>query len=137
MSITPTKEQQDSINKLVDMLDRIDAVMASQVDHRFIDSISEALQNGANILSLDGKVMELATAQYDWAKGAAIEIIMADMREYKQDVLRYKLSGMLASYSARYERAVATIKALSNFNDSMRTLISKEKEMLKSLPNQQ
>lgn len=134
MKIELTTELESNLKSLKEMIDQVETFLSVQVDHKNLDELAFALSKALSLLPLSGRMMEYATRIYDTAKGQAIQIILADDRTYKQDEIRRIIEGLLANYSARYERTDRLIKNLSYYIDGIRTLISTEKEQVKNIP---
>jgi len=131
MSIANKPEHKKYLDELEGYVNSIESCMKTVIDHSDINSLTYQLAKSLTLLALQGRVMELASSLFDWAKGQAVNHVKD--AEYKQDILRMELSGLLAAHSARFDRAERTVKALSTYIDGLRTLISAEKELSKNL----
>lgn len=128
--IQNTPDQQKRIDELSGYLEAMENTMKKEVDHTDISSLTYQLSKAITLLATQGKVMELASFLFDWAKGKAVEIVKDE--DLKHEVLKLKLSGLLAQHSARFDRSERTVKALTTYIDGLRTLISAEKELSKN-----
>lgn len=131
MSIVNLPDHRPYLDELSGYVNSIEACMKAEVDHQNLNNLTHQLAKALTLLGLQGRVMELAASMFDWAKGQAVSLVKDD--DYKQDILRLKLSGLLAAHSARFDRAERTVKALTTYIDGLRTLISAEKELTKNI----
>lgn len=128
--ITPTDKIKPFLKELDGYLKQIDDCMSVQIDND-LNLLTAQLSKSLTLLSLQGRVMEIAGGVYDWAKGQSVELCKAD--DLKHELLKNKLSGLLSNYSSKFDRAERTVKALTAYIDGLRTLISAEKELTKNL----
>lgn len=120
-------EHKKFLDELMGYISNMEACMKTEIDHSDINSLTYQLTKAISLLSTQGRAMELAASMFDWAKGQAVEIVKNE--DYKQDLMRLKLSGLLSVHSARFDRAERTVKALTTYIEGLRTLISAEKTL--------
>lgn len=116
-----------SLEELMGYITEMEACMKAPINHADIGSLTQQLAKSIGLLATQGRCMQLAAELFDYAKGQAVEIVKND--DYKQDLMRLKLSGLLSVHSARFDRAERTVKALTTYIDGLRTLISAEKTL--------
>lgn len=129
MSIELTDKQKPYLGELLNHLANMEGCMATKINHKDLGSLTDQLSQALTLLAHQGRVVELAVGIFDYAKGQAVEMVKDE--DLKHEVLKLKLSGILAQHSARFDRAERTVKALSTYIDGLRTLISAEKELTK------
>lgn len=122
--------QKAILDELTGYLEAMETSMKTEIDHSDINSLTYQLAKAIGLLATQGRSMEIASFLFDWAKGKAVDQVRDE--DLKQDVLRLKLSGLLAQHSARFDRTERTVKALTTYIDGLRTLISAEKELSKN-----
>lgn len=130
MSIQLTEKQMPYLGELMGYIKQIESVMAEPVSTSDLNSLSYQLAKACTLLALQGRIMELASALYDYAKGEAVKQVNKDL---KLELLRLELASLLSVHSARFERAERVVKGLTTYIDGLRTLISAEKELSKNL----
>ena len=121
------KDVKDKVAELDRLIAECDRCMATELTND-INGLLEHLTKSCTLLSLQGRIMELAVHIFDWAKGQAKDRVDKDL---KLELMRYALAGILSPYSAKYERAERTVKSFQTYIDGLRTIISAEKDLAK------
>lgn len=129
MTIKLSPEQEAHYKNLVRLCEEIETAMDATIDGSDPAQIQHELSNRIPYLSNISKMMETATAIYDWAKGEAVKIAMKDASiiELKAAPQRLWFDGQLAKYSGMYQRVERLSKTLPSSVEGLRSLLSYEK----------
>lgn len=121
--------------QLIDDITSLEALMIVVIDVKQPAMISDILSQATSLLGITGLIMERAKMIHDHAMGlVAIEIMENKMLNgCKQQLMIAYIKGKTAKWSALYDRAETTCKALNTFIDGLRSLLSYEKEQMKNL----
>jgi hypothetical protein len=132
IEITPT--QQQYVDKLQMMLAKIDAEMAITIDSTSGDEVAYRLTRRIELLQYTAKVMDLATVLYDHCKGMCADEVMNNQQllGLKADVQRKWFDGRLAKWNGLHIRSERTCKDLICGIDGLRSVLSREKELMKN-----
>lgn len=131
MSVELTEKQKPVYAEIMNYILEIEKEMVIEVDQTNGENIAYTLMRRINLLSTCPKMMSIATAIYDWAKGEAANEAMNSERILgaKQDIQRKWFDGKLAKWNALYVRAERSYKDLSLSIEGLRSLLSYEKNL--------
>lgn len=115
---------------LFDGLEAIESLERDEIDHQNIEQVAEQLAKASQMLHITGRLVEIATRVYDYSKGlAAYKITTNEETKRLQPSIQAKImEGMISEYSGIKARTERTVKNLGVYIDSLRTLVSKNKE---------
>lgn len=131
MTIELTEQQKPVYQELMNYILAIEKEMVVEVDQTNGENIAYTLMNRINLLSSCAKMMSIATAIYDWAKGEVASEAMnnPNVMDAKQNIQRAWFDGRLAKWNAIYVRAERSYKDLSLSIEGLRSLLSYEKNL--------
>lgn len=133
-SVELTATQIPALNELNGLLAKIEKETAISVDHTTGDEVAFHLMRRIELQHHTPRIMELATMIYDHCKGmVAVEAMSEDrILNLKQDIQRKYFDGRLAKWNALYAKAERTCKDLNASMDGLRSILSREKELMKN-----
>lgn len=125
----------DELNKLIGLIQMETEI---SIDHTNGDEVAWHLMRRIELQQHTPKIMELAVTIYDHCKGMAATEAMGDERiiSLKADVQRKWFDGKLAKWNGLFHKAERTCKDLNAGIDGMRSILSREKEMMRNNINQ-
>lgn len=131
MSIELNNEQKKLWAELIGYITSIEKAMAAVIDHAESENIAYCLNERIALLATSPRMMELATAIYNYAKGQAANEAMNNevIFKAKQDIQRKWFDGKLAKYEGIYIRAERCSKDLFNQIEGLRSLLSYNKSL--------
>jgi hypothetical protein len=130
-SITLNEAQQKTRNDLIRLIAEIEKEMAVNIDSDNGEMIAQQLANLVPYLANTSKIMESATAIYDWAKGQVADeaFLNPQVLNAKQQFQRAWMEGKLSEWNALYERSVEVCKSLDKAVMGLQTLLSFQKNL--------
>jgi hypothetical protein len=133
-SVEISLSQQPHLDKLHKMTSAINAEVSVPIDATNGEEIAYRLTRRIELLQYTPGIMELATVIYDHCKGLCAEEVMNDERllNLKADVQRKWFDGRLAKWNGLYALAERTCKDLNSGIDGLRSVLSREKELMKN-----
>lgn len=136
-SIELSPSQLPSLNELNSLISKIEKETGISVDHTTGDEIAYHLMRRIELQHHTPRIMELATIIYDHCKGMAATEVMSDERllNLKADVQRKWFDGKLAKWNALYAKCERACKDLNSGIDGLRSILSREKELMRLTPN--
>lgn len=126
--------QQEAVRKiLMSYIEAIEQAIAIDIDATDGENIAYCINQRQTLLSTTPKMMEIATAILNWSMGEVAREILADerMQGAKERVIKAYMSGRIGKWEALYKRAERCNAALVHSLDSLRSLLSRDKELVK------
>lgn len=135
MSVELSEIQKKSKQELINSVLVIEKYLNTTIDSQNGEECAHQLAEGILLLSTCGRIMELSTAIFEWAKGQVAVEAMADENVLRAgaNIQRKWIDGRLAAYSALYARCERICKDLNSYNDGLRTIVSFNKETMRNL----
>lgn len=120
------KEQASSVKELHDGLEAIRKTLSVDLPSDVPTVLMDELQVRIGMLATTPRLIKLATAYYNWAKGMVAQEMVADEKllNAKQEIQRMFISGKMANYEAMHEEATKMIRSLELSIEGLRTMIS-------------
>lgn len=124
-------EQAANVEILIPMIEDIEAHIAKEIKDTSLPLLNDHLLESQTMLATRGKIMELATNIHHYALGVASEEAVLNEAVYnaKQEIQKRWFAGKLHDVEALYTRAEKVCSSLVHYIDSMRTIISSEKQL--------
>ena len=112
----------------------IEKALLTEIDGTNGEEVAYHLNQRNGMLHMTGKMVETATQIYEEAKGEVSEIILENEKilNAKQSIQNQFIAGKLAEYAALYCRAERTWKMLDKNIAALISILSYEKEMIKT-----
>lgn len=132
-SIELSKAQQGSLTELQLLMIKIEKETATAINHTDGEEVAYRLTRRVELQQHLPRIIELATVIYEHCKGLAAEEAMnsESILNLKADVQRKWFDGRLAKWSALYAKAEMQCKQLDRGVDGLRSILSREKELMK------
>ena len=134
-SIELSDPKQKAVYKeLLETCNKIEAILIQPIEPDDPASVERQLADRIMYLGYTARMMEIATAVYDYAKGMAADMALTNdnLMEAKQDIQRKWMEGRLARYSAMYAKVETLVKDLRNSCNGLITIISFEKSKMQN-----
>lgn len=133
-SIELSTSQIPYLNELTRLIGLIEKETGLSIDHTNGDEVAWHLMRRIELQQHTAKIMELAVTIYDHCKGIAATEAMSEERiiSLKADVQRKWFDGKLAKWNGLFHKAERTCKDLNSGIDGLRSILSREKEMMRN-----
>lgn len=132
--LTKIKIEDEKLPELEMGITHIEDLMEISIDHQNLEQVSEQLSNALNLLHTTGRLIEVATRMYDYAKGVAVyQTAMNEQTKKLPTTLQVKIvEGLICNQSGMYAKTDRVIKSLTSYIEGMRSILSSLKEERKS-----
>lgn len=133
-SIQLSEEQLPYLAELNGLIKKLNDEMGVTIDATNGEEVAAYLTRRVFLQQHNSRIMELATAIYDNCKGLAADQARKDesILNLKSDLQRKWFDGMLSKWSALYAKAEHTVKANDKGIEGLRTLLSRDKELIRT-----
>ena len=136
-SVELSTAQVPHLNELNRLIGLIEKETSIAIDHTNGDEVAWHLMRRIELQQHTPRIMELAVTIYDHCKGMAATEVMGEERllNLKADVQRKWFDGKLAKWNGLFHKAERACKDLNSGIDGLRSILSREKEMMRLTPN--
>ena len=130
MTIELNPEQQQVYTDLIKFAGEVKGIMAVAVDSDEPSQIKYAIDSRLPYLANLPKMMEGAVAIHNWAKDKVADVMLQDDNLYnaKQAIQIRQIEGMIAKFTALYERINSLHSALKLSIEGLKSLLSYQKQ---------
>lgn len=132
-SIELSTEQECSKKMLMDYIVAIENAIGIEIETTEGEAIAMCLNHRQNLLSTTPRMMEISTAILNWSMGEVAKEILNDdrMLDAKERVIKAYMSGRIGKWEALFKRAERCNAALVHSIDALRSLLSRDKEIVR------